>query len=207
MSKIFEGIALPILFIAVVTTAAIFGIIASVEADNIGNNQKFTKQKELENANRNLVIGYILYFVSIGCVIISLLTHLYWKEAPSWLQVLLVSVGLITVIIGVVFTIIASNDLKNIIGGVRSLALWSVGFGIGGIVLGLLLVYFRSVSYIREHEIKEEKAMVMKKEELEQSTPTTIQTKSVVINTPNNITPNNITTSNIPTSPYPIMLS
>ncbi len=207
MTKHFEGFILPILFIIIITIAAILGIIASVQTDNVHNNQTFTREETLEKSNRYLIVGYILYFVSVGCVIISLLTHAFWKESPEWLQTLLVTITLVTVIIGVVFMIIASNELKNIIGDIRSLALWSSGLGIAGIVLAIMLVYFRSVSYIREHQIEEEKIKNTEEsfnstnivDELPITSATTIQTQ-----TPNSVT--TTTSKYMSKTSYPMLL-
>jgi len=200
MSKVFEGFVLPILFIIIVLISGILGVVASVQTDHVDNNQTFTKEEVLEDANRNLIIGYILYFVSVGCVIISLLTHSFWKDSPAWLQVLLVVIALVTVVIGTIFTIIASNDLKNIIGEIRSLALWSAGLGIAGIVLAIILVYFRSVSYIREHEIQEEK----QEEEQIENKMTAKKTTTTQVKTPTSTITS--TTQTIDKKPYPMML-
>lgn len=182
MSNIVEGWVLPLLFIAVVTVGAVLAIIASISVDNIENNQAILREDELVRANRDLIIGYILYFVAVALVIVSIITHFSWHDAPAWLQSVLVLIAFVVVLVGVILIWIAYDNLRGIDDVSREQTLWALGLGLGGIVLGILLVFFRGSNYIREHTVKtvketqeEQESPEVKGEDLESSTPITTQ--------------------------------
>ena len=181
MENIVEGLILPIIFIIIVTIGAIIGIIASVETDNIDNNQAFSMEDELVRANRYLVIGYILYFVSIALIIVSLITQFSWKDAPAWLQTFLILIAFVIILIGLILNWIAYDNLRNIEDDVKDHTLWALSLGLVGLILAIILLFFRGASYVREHTINTVKEIQQETKpepsDLERSTPITTQTK------------------------------
>ena len=186
MPTFIEGLFLPVLFILVVVAGAVLGIVANVTIDTIDNNQKFTRTDDLVDANRNIYIAYILYFGAAATIIISIITHLAWTDAPSWLQFFLTFISFVLIVIGVIFMWLGYLDLSNISTNAKTQTLWALILGIVGAIVGIILVFVRGGHYIREQTIKtvkEEEPEITKdveetldgQEDIIESPPTTVQ--------------------------------
>lgn len=168
----FEGIVTPLFFIGFVLAGAILGIIASIEIENIETNAAIVLDEQLTKANRDLIIGYLLYFLALLLVIISLITHAVWKTSPPWLQMVLVSLAFLSVVIGLVFNWYAARDLDNLelSQDIHVRAYWAFWLGIAGAVFGVLLIFFRITEYTREHSfVKQGTENLENKEGLQQN--------------------------------------